>query len=97
MKSMDPRSVKLVIEFAYTAQIRITEENVYVQSFLLPAVQYNFGPKQEPIKLEVLKRLWPTVPISPVNKACCDFFLVGIRSFLKLTQCFVVIQYSLLV
>ncbi|CAH3027434.1 unnamed protein product [Porites evermanni] len=28
LKSMDPRSVELLIEFAYTAQIRITEENV---------------------------------------------------------------------
>ena len=28
LKSMDPNSVELLIEFAYTAQIRITEENV---------------------------------------------------------------------
>ena len=28
LKSMDPKSVELLIEFAYTAQIRITEENV---------------------------------------------------------------------
>ena len=39
LKSMDSRSVKLLVEFAYMAQIRRTEENVYVQSFLLPAVQ----------------------------------------------------------
>lgn len=28
LKSLDPKSVELLIEFAYTAQIRITEENV---------------------------------------------------------------------
>ena len=28
LKSMDPKSVELLIEFAYTAQIRITEGNV---------------------------------------------------------------------
>ena len=28
LKSMNPKSVELLIEFAYTAQIRITEENV---------------------------------------------------------------------
>ena len=28
LKSMDPNSVELLIEFAYTAQIRITEGNV---------------------------------------------------------------------
>lgn len=33
LKSMDPRSVEVLIEFAYTAQIRITEENV---QYLLP-------------------------------------------------------------
>ena len=33
LKSMDARSVELLIEFAYTAQIKITEENV---QYLLP-------------------------------------------------------------
>jgi len=33
LKSMDPRSVEILIEFAYTAQIKITEENV---QYLLP-------------------------------------------------------------
>ena len=33
LKSMDPRSVELLTEFAYTAQIKITEENV---QYLLP-------------------------------------------------------------
>ena len=33
LKLMDPKSVELLIEFAYTAQIRITEENV---QYVLP-------------------------------------------------------------
>ena len=36
LKSMDPKSVELLIEFAYTAQIRITEGNVHATSKSVP-------------------------------------------------------------
>ena len=56
LKCMDPRSVKLLIEFAYMAQIRIAEENVYkcmYKASCFPRYNRTSG-QQEPIKLEVL-------------------------------------------
>ena len=36
LKSMYPKSMELLIEFAYTAQIRITEGNVHATSKSVP-------------------------------------------------------------